>query len=330
MIGLANLGNTCFLNTLLQCLFQTEKLNDYLIEGKHVRYIDAKRDTGKLPIEKYQLANEYAELHKLMRENPNATIRPSRFLAVFQLIAKKKGRQMFAGFMQNDVAEFLLLFLECLHEEIGREVNIAVHGEAKTLKDRLAKISYEAITREFKGNYSHIVETFYMMQISAIERVEDDSEAITMSYNAQPEPVLNLEIVGGTLGECLDTHTSKQEISDAKNLKSRQISYNSFGNVLIIALKRFNHMGRKVQQMVECPVTLDMSKYVCGYNPRQYKYELYGVCNHTGTLSGGHYYAYVKNNNAWFEANDTFIMPRDADKIITPNAYCMFYKKIAK
>ena len=40
-----------------------------------------------------------------------------------------------------------------------------------------------------------------------------------------------------------------------------------------------------------------MSKYVTGYNPHTYHYELYGICNHMGGTFGGHYTAYIKNAN---------------------------------
>mgnify|MGYP001409104006 CR=1 FL=1 len=42
---------------------------------------------------------------------------------------------------------------------------------------------------------------------------------------------------------------------------------------------------------------LDLSKYVLGYGKGDNKYELYGICNHSGGTMGGHYTSYVKNAN---------------------------------
>ena len=47
--------------------------------------------------------------------------------------------------------------------------------------------------------------------------------------------------------------------------------------------------------MVDFPLNnLDLSKYVVGYDKNSFKYDLYGICNHSGGSAGGHYTAYVK------------------------------------
>jgi ubiquitin C-terminal hydrolase len=59
-----------------------------------------------------------------------------------------------------------------------------------------------------------------------------------------------------------------------------------------------------------------------------YKYELYGVCNHSGSTMGGHYTAYVKNaNGKWYHFNDTSVTEVSETSIVTPKAYVLFYRK---
>ena len=74
---------------------------------------------------------------------------------------------------------------------------------------------------------------------------------------------------------------------------------------------------------------LDLSKYVIGYNKDSYKYDLYGVCNHSGGVHGGHYTAFVKNaNNKWYHFNDTRVSEiSNIQQIKTNMAYCFFYRK---
>ena len=76
-------------------------------------------------------------------------------------------------------------------------------------------------------------------------------------------------------------------------------------------------------------VDLDLSKYCMGYNNMEYIYDLYGVCNHTGGTSGGHYFAYVKNaNGKWYCFNDMDVTPMtDLSNIITNKCYCVFMRK---
>ena len=86
----------------------------------------------------------------------------------------------------------------------------------------------------------------------------------------------------------------------------------------------------KITDLINFPLEdLDLSKYVKGYHPDSYKYDLYGVCNHVGNVSGGHYTAFVKNSqNNWNHFNDNQVEKlENPDLIISPLAYCLFYRK---
>jgi ubiquitin C-terminal hydrolase len=101
-------------------------------------------------------------------------------------------------------------------------------------------------------------------------------------------------------------------------------------NILVIDLKRFDNRSQKNQILVTFPIeNLDLSSYIIGYKKESYKYDLYGVCNHSGSVSGGHYTAYVKNaDNKWYHFNDTNVSEVGLiDSIISPKAYCLFYRK---
>jgi len=74
---------------------------------------------------------------------------------------------------------------------------------------------------------------------------------------------------------------------------------------------------------------LDLSKYVIGYKKNTYVYECFGICNHSGGLLGGHYTCFVKNaNGKWYHFNDTNVQEvQHLENLITPKAYCLFYRK---
>ena len=85
-----------------------------------------------------------------------------------------------------------------------------------------------------------------------------------------------------------------------------------------------------VDKLIYIPLeNIDLSKYVEGYNKSSYVYDVYGVCNHTGGTSGGHYFAYVKNaNGKWYCFNDMDVTPiTDSSNIITNKCYCVFMRK---
>ena len=89
----------------------------------------------------------------------------------------------------------------------------------------------------------------------------------------------------------------------------------------------------RIDSQIESPITgLDLSKYVSGYSPKKYVYDLYGVCNHIGGPTGGHYTAYVKNvAGKWLNCNDEHVsIIENTSEIITPMTYCLFYRIINK
>lgn len=79
---------------------------------------------------------------------------------------------------------------------------------------------------------------------------------------------------------------------------SKQYLISQVPAVLILHLKRFQsqRMGfRKVAKHVKYPLLLDLAP-VCTETSKRKVYSLYGIVEHTGTLHGGHYVAYVKVN----------------------------------
>ncbi|XP_071954599.1 ubiquitin carboxyl-terminal hydrolase 43-like [Antedon mediterranea] len=135
----------------------------------------------------------------------------------------------------------------------------------------------------------------------------------------------------------------------------------SLPDVLILHLKRFQQTGSirsKLNTLVQFPVNgLDLSHYqerrltqgshtntlntLTSWSPwrhhrrrsMQYSdsniYDLYAVCNHMGTMSGGHYTAYCKNptDNQWYNFDDTKVIAVQEDKVITKSAYILFYHR---
>ncbi len=106
-------------------------------------------------------------------------------------------------------------------------------------------------------------------------------------------------------------------------------------NYLIIHLKRFRirngikgqQFGRKNEVFISYPINnLDLSDYVIGPNKEKAFYNLYGVVEHFGGLSQGHYIAKCKNLGKWYQFNDSEVEEIN-DNIVTKNAYLLFYKR---
>ncbi len=74
-----------------------------------------------------------------------------------------------------------------------------------------------------------------------------------------------------------------------------------------------------------------MNPYCFNYKNESLNYELNSLCIHSGSLNGGHYYAYCKNykDNQWRQYNDTRVSNSlEESEILNQKPYCLFYKRI--
>ena len=330
LTGLANCGNTCFLNSTMQVLSHTYELNDILDSDKLKKHIT------KCP--QSILLLEWDKLRQLMWSE-NCTIAPNGFIQAVQKVAKHCNREMFTGFAQNDLPEFLVFISESFHTALSREVNMNIRGTPQNDQDKVAVKCFEMIKTMYQKEYSELVKLFYGISVSEIQSKAGES----YSVNAEPFNLLNLPIPNKrsvTLYDCFDLYTKAEtmegdnawynEKTKEKEAVDMSVSFWMLPEILVVDLKRFDSMARKNNQLVEFPLEdLELSGYVRGYNKESYVYDLYGVCNHSGGTMGGHYTAYVKSaDNKWYHFNDTHVtLVSNANEIITPRAYCFFYRK---
>uniref|UniRef100_A0A1A7Z1H4 ubiquitinyl hydrolase 1 n=1 Tax=Iconisemion striatum TaxID=60296 RepID=A0A1A7Z1H4_9TELE len=71
--------------------------------------------------------------------------------------------------------------------------------------------------------------------------------------------------------------------------------------------------------------------YGLGRDPEDYLYDLYAVCNHHGTMQGGHYTAHCKNSidGQWYCFDDSDVHPISEDDVCKLTAYILFYQRRA-
>ena len=111
--GLQNLGNTCFMNSILQCLNNTIQLLKYMFSEKFKENINSNK-TGKLVL----------SLKEIMKNlwYKNAVYSPNKFLRELQILSMEKNRYEFSGLGQNDSQEFLQFILEILQESLSKKI----------------------------------------------------------------------------------------------------------------------------------------------------------------------------------------------------------------
>ena len=331
-VGLANLGNTCFLNSCVQVLNHTYEFHDLLDNVKNINH--QKVDTA--------IFTEWMDMRNMMWSG-TGTLSPNKFVFYVQQIARQKNRDIFTGWVQNDITEFLLFLIDCIHNSISRKITIKINGEPKNPVDHLAITCYKMLETSYKTDYSEIMDLFYGIYVTMIT---DPATGAVHSMKPEHYFILDLQLFSGNrlfsnIYECFDAFTTPEsmqgdnawlnEKTNKKENVNRGVSFWNFPQILVITLKRFSPDGsQKLTHTLDFPLeNLNLSKYVKGYGPDKYKYDLFGVCNHMGGVAGGHYTSFVKNaTGKWIHYNDSSVdVVQNPASIVSPMAYCLFYRK---
>lgn len=112
VIGLQNIGNTCFMNSVLQCLLHCRPLCEYFLSGKNKDEINESNPLGSGG----KLVNEFAKLvDQVWRQPPHEKFVTPRDLK--WVIGQHA--PMFMGYHQHDSQELVTFLLDGLHEDLN-------------------------------------------------------------------------------------------------------------------------------------------------------------------------------------------------------------------
>ena len=339
--GLMNMGNTCFVNSCLQALSHTYELNRFLNDDKYKKRLTKKPDAV--------LLTEWDKLRTLMWSE-NCVVSPGGFMASMKQIARLKNQELFTQNSQNDVQEFLMFMMDSFHTALAREVNMTITGNVNNDKDIIGKKCYEMMKQMYTKNYSEMLNLFYGIQMSVIEKLHDNTSdgdhsdeasfSVDNILSLSPEPFsiisLSIPLVENrdtgktripTLYDCFSHYCEGERMEgdnawfndQTKQYQSvqKRIMYWSLPNIMIIDLKRVQFTERgpmKITIPVEIPLNnLDLSAFVRGYKRDSYIYDLYAVCNHHGNFSkSGHYTATIRSaDDIWYNFNDETVKQTD-------------------
>lgn len=138
LTGLDNLGNTCFMNSAVQCLAHTSKLVDYFLGDFH-KEVNPHNPLGM----KGELAYAFGDLLRKLWAIDRTPVAPRQFKARLGRFAPQ-----FSGFNQHDSQELLSFLLDGLHEDLNR-VKCKPYSEAKDSDGR----PDEEVADEYWGNH---------------------------------------------------------------------------------------------------------------------------------------------------------------------------------
>ncbi|KAF7726254.1 ubiquitin-specific protease doa4 [Apophysomyces ossiformis] len=338
--GLKNLGNTCFMNSIIQCLSGTIPLARYFISGTFKQHINRDNPLGTGGV----LAEGFADLLRVMWSENYNFISPVAFREALVRFAPQ-----FSGTEQQDSQEFLTFLLDGLHED----VNIVVKRPPPLPEDPDEEEKFEQLPdwhasgiaweKYLARNTSIVVSLLqgqYKSRLTCLTCHKTSTTYNTFMSLSLPIPAGRTGPPKVSLYQCLDYFVKEEilENDDAwhcprcKTLRrsSKSLTLSRLPDVLLIHLKRFSFDGPfrdKLDTVVDAPIRgLDLSGYVPStmFSPDNsiekpsLNYDLYGVSNHYGSLTGGHYTACVRNGyrNEWHNFDDTRFSVCEENKVL--------------
>ena len=288
LVGLNNLGNTCFMNSVLQCLSHTPRFLEAFLRSQSCDYNRKSKLAG-------QFAASFASLMRLMRDN-RSPVSPDQFKVIIGRFAPQ-----FRSYSQQDAHEFLRFTLDGLHQDLNRAQSNEPYRELQSGHN------YEAVAAKWlqyhRNRDDSIVTDFFGGQLLTVTTCGKCG-----NKSAACDTFLDLSVQipassGASLEACLRAFVAPSEISDYKCESCKATSRSAMEMtlwrlpaILVIHLKRFSSSSihrRKLDTDIRIPIErLDMRPYAVYSTDKSLRlstYSLFGVVHHTGTLASGHY-----------------------------------------
>lgn len=337
--GLANLSNTCYLNSAVQSFLHAGKLSEWFLMGEF------KEDLNEEKHEKYAVQAWNMLVNEYFKSGKEKVLSPYGFHKVINYLANEKGIPLYQLGNQNDIHEFILFFISVIHDATSYPIKASIKGTVKSNLDRLTLTAHKQWATVYRREYSSMIDMFYGQFISTI--ICPDCNHGSTSF--EPECCFQLPIPIKKknhkrpidLIDCWQKFTEIETV-DKDNMitcdkckepkkMTKQMALWKTPEILIILLKRFRTQGihaHKINELVTYPLELDLSDFCSSYDKLQSTYSLFSVCNHQGVTGGGHYFAYCKDvDGKWRKYNDSIVSDVEPKDVITKDAYCLFYQK---
>lgn len=330
LIGLKNIGNTCFLNSSIQALSNTLPLTHYILSDKWKEDVS---DTNKKRHEYYILSNYIRLLVEVWKEKPNNDLSikqgmlvPRTFKSNLEVFVKK-----YVGYDQHDAHECITYILEYIHKAMSREIKMnLIDGDyPEELIDGVSR--WKGL---FEKDYSFIIELFY----GELQGVTTCVECNYSSKIYDPYSTLTLLLPNNNeecnLQNLLKKHLTDKNITDWKcercNILTQcnhETNIISMPPILIVHLKRFKVLNNRAMAKNNNEVDFKEHEEIYGR-----KYRLYSIIHHSGDLNGGHYINTSRNmNGEWYLYNDGSVTKISSNEAFNKrSSYVLFYEKVIK
>ncbi|KAL3613718.1 Ubiquitin carboxyl-terminal hydrolase 25 [Castilleja foliolosa] len=328
-LGLRNLGNSCYLNSVLQCLTYTPPLANFCLRYLHSSACDSKTVKGKKGECPFCILERRIALSLSSESVSDAPLRINNSLRLYA--------EHFRTGRQEDAHEFLRYVIDACHNTCLRLKKLQQQqqrGKVGTANGGDISGSTDTVVKEIFGGalQSQVKCLSCGAESNKIDEIMDISLDILHSGSLKEalQKFFQPEVLNGN---------NKYKCDNCKELVAarKQMSVLQAPNVLVIQLKRFEGtFGGKVDKAIAFDNTLVLSSHMCkGTKAKDLtsdlhpEFDLFGTIVHSGfSPDSGHYYAYIKNaTGGWYCCNDSYVSVTTLQEVLSEKAYMLFFSR---
>ena len=364
LVGLQNIGATCFMNATLQCLSQTKGLTNYFLkEGNYSKIIN--NNIALSNPKDYQLSPLYYELIQNLWKSEGP-----KYYAPYNFMKRVNDMNpLFKKGEAGDAKDFIIFILEQMHKELSKPLKIKNIKETTTLNQYDKNITFMNFFNDFTKSTSIISDLFYgfnettnvclfckncyggfnypicynygifnllIFPLEEIKNMKNNYNLMNFcNFYQGPTNTVNID-------DCflynqktdLFTGENKNYCNLCKQLCDSHYTSKIYisPNILILILNRGK--GNIFKVKMDFQTTIDITNYVIQKDKQRIIYNLYGVITHLGQSGpNAHFVATCKSpiDGIWYRYNDAIVEPiKDflADVYNFGTPYILFYEKV--
>ncbi len=346
LIGLNNVGSTCFMNATLQCLLHISELNLYFLneypnDYNILRTKNSSSETmGNISLAYYNVINE-VYLKSIQCNNNyymnNNSFAPNEFKETLG-----KYNSQFRYYEANDSKDLILYLLQTFHEELNYfgdqpfPVNLLRPNQLNRadtfnyFNNTYNIQNFSIVSKLFYGTYENIIKCcncnkmyFSYQKFEFISfSTYNYRNGIFNIYNGFQDNQAIQYLQGNNKYFC----PSCQNLYDGETC-CKIITPPS---KLIINIDYGKNKINNVKQLIFDEM-IDITSFINFDFGKKIIYQISGVCTHLGSSGPtGHYIAYCRNKQTgmWYNFNDSFVRLCDKNEIYRGSPYLLVYKKI--